>query len=327
MQWSCPHCGVHLAISDETLGTGWSFSRCYKCGGFALVRKTEINVIKVDKAPPGEKVLLPEASGDPTNGLMSEKATQKYVKHTLSQPKVEKQIPKATLPTPPQFVPGMAKVNGIDITATSFPEPLPEIISSTVKSKAIPAGITLAALLAIGSGVYLYIQGQALWHKARESALNQDKGLQQKATAATSPTQQKDAELAPTSLTVASNQKTNPNVITDQVQQSAMAPLKAALALDTSASAARPDGITVKLRTKQANLYSGPGTNYPIVGTAMSETQYFVSDWNDRWFKLIQRNGPSVINVGWIRNDLIQILPAGSAGSRVAAPNLNPLRQ
>src|SRR5689334_19794241 len=84
MQWSCPHCGVALAVPHDTLGTGWSFSQCYRCGGYALVRKTEINIIKVDKAPPGEKVILPEASEDPSNRLMSQEATQKFVKHTAS---------------------------------------------------------------------------------------------------------------------------------------------------------------------------------------------------------------------------------------------------
>src|SRR4051812_23125039 len=82
MQWNCPHCGVSLAIPGESLGTGWAFSRCYKCGGFALIRKTEVNVIKVDKAPPGERIILPESSESPTSGLLSEKATQNLVRHS-----------------------------------------------------------------------------------------------------------------------------------------------------------------------------------------------------------------------------------------------------
>src|SRR3954447_22657544 len=90
MQWCCPHCGIHLTVSDGTLGTGWSFSRCYKCGGFALIRKAEINVIKVDKAPPGEKVILPEAAEAPQAGLLSENANQKYINHTANKVKVEK---------------------------------------------------------------------------------------------------------------------------------------------------------------------------------------------------------------------------------------------
>ena len=74
MRWSCPHCGVNLAVADDKLGSGWSFSRCYKCGGFALVRRSEVNLIKVDKAPAGENVLIPEASETP---MLSNQATQK----------------------------------------------------------------------------------------------------------------------------------------------------------------------------------------------------------------------------------------------------------
>ena len=82
MQWNCPHCGISLAIASESLGTGWSFSRCYKCGAFALVRKTEVNVIKVDKAPPGERIpLLPEAVETPNLGLFSKSATDKLIEH------------------------------------------------------------------------------------------------------------------------------------------------------------------------------------------------------------------------------------------------------
>lgn len=81
MQWNCPHCGILLAISDDTMGTGWSFSRCYKCGGFALIRRTEVNVIKVDKAPLGERVILPEASHNPSVGLMSEGAMKNFSRH------------------------------------------------------------------------------------------------------------------------------------------------------------------------------------------------------------------------------------------------------
>lgn len=45
MRWNCPHCSTALAISDEKLGNGWSFSRCYKCAGFALVRRNEAKIV------------------------------------------------------------------------------------------------------------------------------------------------------------------------------------------------------------------------------------------------------------------------------------------
>ena len=57
LHWNCPHCGIKLIVSQEYLGTGWSFSRCAQCTGYCLIRRTEINVIRVDKAPPGEKII------------------------------------------------------------------------------------------------------------------------------------------------------------------------------------------------------------------------------------------------------------------------------
>lgn len=77
MRWNCPHCGVNLAVIDDQLSTGWSFSRCYQCGGFALVRQAEINVIKVDRAPQGERVLLPESHETP---MLSDEATRNLQK-------------------------------------------------------------------------------------------------------------------------------------------------------------------------------------------------------------------------------------------------------
>ena len=55
-----------------SLGLGWSFSRCHSCQGLALIRQTEVHVIKVDKVPLGERILAPQkglpeecAFGDP----------------------------------------------------------------------------------------------------------------------------------------------------------------------------------------------------------------------------------------------------------------------
>lgn len=51
MRWNCPHCGTALAVSDEKLGAHWSFSRCYQCAGFSLIRSASLNLIKIDEPP------------------------------------------------------------------------------------------------------------------------------------------------------------------------------------------------------------------------------------------------------------------------------------
>jgi hypothetical protein len=61
MRWNCPHCWSGLAMADEKMPDGWAFSSCYKCTGFALVRRGARNIIKVDSAPAGENVLIATA--------------------------------------------------------------------------------------------------------------------------------------------------------------------------------------------------------------------------------------------------------------------------
>src|SRR4051812_36679463 len=78
MRWGCPHCGTQLAIPDDKLESTWSFSRCYKCNGFSLVKKSEINLIKVDRAPSGESILLPEGTETP----LQSRDTQKRLAET-----------------------------------------------------------------------------------------------------------------------------------------------------------------------------------------------------------------------------------------------------
>lgn len=346
MQWSCPHCGINLAVSDSTLTTGWSFSRCYKCGGFALVRKTEINIIKVDKAPPGERVILPEASKDPSNGLITEAANQKFIKNFASKIKPETTAPLDQLqkqiiqtqqsspvqPVAKQVTPPPPPPSALSAAQQFFgklPDPLPEIHISGTRSKAIPAGIVAATLLAIGSGVYLYIEGQALWHQARDTASRPRQIIHAKdqnanhgnstATIASNALENKPTQkevLTPSPLLDEGSEsedqaqlqtseknliaKQSLAVITDQLQRSAMAPMK----VEPQAN----HTLRVKVRGPTANLHSGPGPNYPVVGSAKADIQYSVSDWNDRWFRLSSEKDNVTTQLGWIRNDLVQVL-------------------
>ncbi|MBL7716393.1 MAG: hypothetical protein JNL01_13080 [Bdellovibrionales bacterium] len=61
MRWNCPHCGTALSVADDKLSNTWSFSKCFQCSGYALVRKSDLNLIKVDDAPKGEKLVRPQA--------------------------------------------------------------------------------------------------------------------------------------------------------------------------------------------------------------------------------------------------------------------------
>lgn len=185
MRWNCPHCGTNLAVSDEKMSAGWSFSRCYKCAGFALVRRSDVNLIKVDRAPAGETVLLPEARENPTD-MLSQSATDhlaRYVGAKAERAKIEAIQASAATALRADAKPTIrpAATNRRAVTASAvpaatphlsaglgfgLPEPLPENPTHTIGQRLIPAAIAMTGAFAIASGIYLYLQGQALWEKA-----------------------------------------------------------------------------------------------------------------------------------------------------------------
>jgi hypothetical protein len=151
MQWSCPHCGTRLGLSDIQINHGWSFSQCYKCAGFALIRKAEINVIKVDKAPPGEKVLLPDANETPRIAVLGEQAVKRLGEHLSdSQQPILSSLDVLSKPDLP-------------------PSPLLELQEMV----AIPKGkklnnALLALLIASCSGFYLFMEFQDTWKSPKK---------------------------------------------------------------------------------------------------------------------------------------------------------------
>lgn len=155
MRWNCPHCGTGLALNDDKISTGWSFSKCYKCAGHALIRKAGIQLIKVDKAPPGETLLLPEAN-EP-----AQFSNQVAARTAAPKPAVQ----RPTNSTQQADMAAVQKIFG------KIPEPLPELpsASNSLIQKLLPAAIGLTGIAAISSGIYLYFQGQTLIERARHN--------------------------------------------------------------------------------------------------------------------------------------------------------------
>ncbi len=139
MQWNCPHCGTSLALRDDSFTGGWSFAKCFQCAGHALIRRTEINVIKVDKAPPGEKVLLPERSADMSIGALSEPAVKEYVKHLQKKEEV--------LELPP-------------------PLPIYQKKESSKITRLITFGISCTIILTLFSGGALFLESDDILHES-----------------------------------------------------------------------------------------------------------------------------------------------------------------
>lgn len=361
MRWNCPHCGVNLAVSDEKLGTGWSFSRCYKCGGFALIRRAEVNLVKVDRAPAGEHIILPEATEEPSS-MLSQEASENLnrLKAMSAERAATRAAAQAALAAQEeaarQAALAQAQAQALAQSQTqghapmgtagdlTIPPPLPEIPGRASKASArnriLQGAITAAATMTIGSGIYLYIQGQALWEKARTTAQSE----------------QRESTIRPAAVR-ASEVVAAPN-ITDQVHHGAMAPMRAeapeapAVTPPPAAAIAQPVAqpaaqapaetgekpaapavkqsiLVVQPKSRSADLHSGPGSLYPVLGMANPAGSYVVTDWNDRWFKVLlpkqgilnstklaQKTAP---RTAWIRTDLVQVVPAARA------PELQPI--
>ncbi len=153
-----------------------------------------------------------------------------------------------------------------------FPKPLPEVPEKDFRSHLIPAIVATAGIVAIASGVYLYVQGQALWQKARASAQK------------------------PVSMQRVASRK-----LVDEVRQNAMAPVRPPVPVIEQ----KITPLTIQVRVKNALLRSGPGQQYPILSIAKEDFHYVVLDWQDRWFKVGLSNGQTQ---AWIRNDMVQLL-------------------
>lgn len=292
MRWNCPHCGVNLAIADEKIGSGWSFSRCYKCGGFGLIRRAEVNLIKVDRAPAGENVLLPEASEQPLS-MLSESAIQNLTR--MRKGNIEKTLlrdPSAAgeLPLP---LPSAAP----QAQSAQMPPSMPEITESygNFQKKVLAAAISVAAVATVSSGIYLYIQGQTLWQKARTSR----------------------SRIEPTSYRASEGKENTATSgeVSDHLHDRAMAPVRTS-AIDSVVP--QISAFRVAPKSNDAELRSGPGPIYPNIGTADSRQRYQVADWSNQWFKIVlpegNGNSPSGRNqkTAWIRSDAVQVVPADS---------------
>jgi hypothetical protein len=260
------------------MSPGWSFSRCYKCGGFALVRRAEINVIKVDKAPPGERVLLPE-SGDQPAGNHLNTGTTELLNH-LTLPRIRPSDLGFDEKTPKKSPP-------------RFPEIFKDGDLAKRNSKFVHLGLCSATFLVGISGSYLVIGGNTSLKQVQETSAV-------------------ERELRRThTSTVDLIQGTKP-LMTDYVQQSSMAPIKAeTVKFEAARPEQGPKTLIVRATSKVVNIHNGPGINYPVIAKTTPKMRYAVADWSDRWFKVVFEDpkvSPTGQSEGWIQNNLVKIV-------------------
>jgi hypothetical protein len=343
MRWNCPHCGTGLAIADDRITSGWSFSRCYKCAGHALIKRPEVNLIKVDHAPNGEHVLLPEAN---EQLLLSKSATQKIAQatqhqnlrrqeeaqkeaaadairnamgnhseesHSIVRPARQRRGNHTNWIASPaagggvHMRPANQNENPLDShqsetaallpngdVAIQFPEPLDESKTKSFFRKYLPYGIGVAAITTLGSGFYLVVEGQKMVTQAKLSTVKERTSDRSEVIKSENNdqliTNQSIAQPAPSK-----------NVAPQTTQNSA-----ANASSQTSATpqlSSRATALTVKVKDAKTSVYSGPGYENEVVGTADPKMQYRVMDWHDQWFQ-IETSGKTA----WIRNDRVQLI-------------------
>ncbi|MCM2276857.1 MAG: hypothetical protein NDJ89_02125 [Oligoflexia bacterium] len=298
MRWNCPHCGISLAVSDDKMGAGWSFSRCYKCGGFALIRRAEVNLVKVDRAPAGEHIILPEATEDPVSSLSEEAARNLARLRGEGAPRNVIRPGTGAAAKPANVPPAPAQGE------RPLPPPLPELpevkSKRPIRSSLLSAAITLAAVTTLASGGYLYLQGKELWERNLASSAG--------------PAMAEAPRLVPARATEVIPAPGLASEITDQVHHKAMAPVRTATEPASPAPANSAPGaaagatLVVQAKAKGAELHSGPGSLYPTIGRAEAEQRLLVADWNDRWFKVVL-DPRERTKTAWIRTDLVQVVP------------------
>jgi hypothetical protein len=328
-----------------------------------MVRRSDVNLVKVDRAPPGEPVLLPEANEDPT-ALLSKTASQNLSRYSGATAAAQNaaQTPVSTIhvtggenrkPVVRQAVrrfadsqnqrqqlqtqqarsqQAIAQAQAQPQPAASanglgLPEPLPDEPVTSWRQKLVPLAIATTGSLAIASGIYLYVQGQALWEKARLQATQTGEAAEPVAEQPTAveppagneivqaPSIAPDAPIrttAPVRAVIEAPAKAvavaalvpspaRADMI-DEVHANAMAPSRTAPASAASAQ------IQVELLTDTAHIHSGPGMKYPVIGTADNKRKYAVEEWRDRWFK-IKLESPAPAKTAWIRNDMVRLSP------------------
>ena len=325
MRWNCPHCATGLAISGEKLVDGWNFSRCYRCAGFALVRKSQVNLVKLDKAPVNERVLLSEApsqvsaSADPlvTKNLEALRRPEQLAR--LAPPpfirpaptvapaqKVKPSAPTAIFHAPPEVSQAIVTAQNAAeaikeqtppqvearLPEPKFPpSPIPAYTShKTPKFSPSHFAFGIAAAIAISSGVSLYRQGRDLLSTAEQARLSVERDNARRAAleATHASTSQ---EPAPYRLADSRSQ-----VISDSVQSAAMAPT-------------RTGNLLVQVAVSHAILRAGPGVETLAIGRAQPAARYVVAEWKDRWFKIIlPETSPKGPQTAWIRNDLVHLV-------------------
>jgi hypothetical protein len=192
-------------------------------------------------------------------------------------------------------------------------------IPPSLRGKVLPLAIAAAGISAVCSGVYFYVEGQALLSRARSQTAAATQAAQQ-AAAASAKAQAIQAAASQIPTQAAPNAPMTK--INDQVRQRMMAPARSApqaieseeFEEEVELTPVTPQitSMSIRVPIDKAKIRSGPGLDYPVIAFARNDQRYVITAWSDRWFKIkAQTTAAAVAGTraeGWIRNDLVQLL-------------------
>ncbi len=253
-----------------------------------------------------------------------------------------------TLAPPSALPPSMPKPPPAAQVAApfTFPEPLPEIAAYIApRPKLLPIAMGIAGAIAVGTGIYGYLQSQSLWEKTRARASGrQSSRLSQLTMGAMAPsgasvitpiTMASATPLAANRSPADASGNSNPSGLTDSMHQTAMAPDRnpsPATLTPAATTAARPPAPAMIIRTRRddTKLRSGPGVGYPVIAVVDENVEFTVSNWSEHWFKiqLPENRDPShpmpyERKFAWVETEVVQVIPASESGRTYAPETAN----
>ncbi len=308
MRWNCPHCQKNLAIADEKLGTGWNFSSCHHCKGFALLKRPEAFLIKLERDSTGNHILI---SGDPRKAVIPPPFN--HAAPTNSEPTIQRSAPQL----------GAVPLTSI---ALGIPDPLPEVpVRRSSGGGYFNSMIGIAGICAIAYSVQLQVSNKPLSANTAAAPRAEAKSITASAIA---------PSRAPAVVTALAQNEIQ-NEIQDEIQHDAMSAERpptdhqgltgerlsarafATIQEDAQAIAEKVSeptpstsddstqkNLIVQALTTNVKLRTGPGTGFSSVGYATPETRYPVSEWSGHWFKIEIEPDQHA----WVRNDLVQLV-------------------
>lgn len=295
MRWNCPHCQAAISIDESQLDSGWNFARCFRCSGHALVRRSEVNIVRLDRTPQEEKVLQTREPGMTVPHASAIAAPSLQVARPANLEPAAPPVPAAA-PVPAAILESAQPLENESMLEMEIPM---ENTPSARRMNVSRLTLGFAAALALTSGVSLYRQGKRMAEQLPVAPVAQAPIAAVQAPAQ-APAPENVAANAEATPPLFANLQNHPAVISDSVTSAAMAPQR-----ETRTSSP----LVVQVWVEKAVLRAGPGQESAPIGTTHNEMRYTLADYQDRWFKVwLPAAEGQPKKTAWIRNDLVKFV-------------------